>query len=61
MEADRGVAMNLEKANLDELLIRNAIPQFIADLEAALQKNIENNKKSSKPSVRLPEKSTITQ
>ena len=51
--------MNLEKANLDELLIRNAIPQFIADLEAALQKNIENNKKSSKPSARLPEKSTI--
>ena len=59
MEADRGVAMNLEKAKLDELLIRNAIPQFIADLEAALQKNIENNKKSSKPSAQLPEKSTI--
>lgn len=41
--------MNLEKANLDELLIRNAIPQFIADLEAALQKNIENKRNPRNP------------
>lgn len=36
--------MNIEKVNLDDLLIGNAIPQFITEIEATWREGTENDK-----------------
>ena len=37
--------MNIEKVNLDDLLVRNALPRFITDLEAAWRKEWERDER----------------
>ena len=37
--------MNIGKVNLDDLLVRNALPRFITDLEAAWRKEWERDER----------------
>lgn len=41
--------MNLETVNLDDYLARNAIPQFITDLESAWRDDMKNAGQNTKP------------